>query len=172
MTRIAPWVGRALVAALLTLGALNFVWAVRHRDLLRPVGGGAPAPGFDLALASGGRYALAPGRPVVLDFWASWCEPCREELPMLDRLAARYRGRADLVAVNVEDPENEPDVRTFLRGAGLAMPVVLGGGPTAERYHVDGLPHTVVIDRAGRIARVFVGETSERDLTAAIEGTL
>jgi cytochrome c biogenesis protein CcmG/thiol:disulfide interchange protein DsbE len=160
-------VGRALVAALLALGALNLVWALRHRDLLRPVGDGAPAPAFELGLADGGRFRLAPGRPMVLDFWASWCVPCREELPMLDRLAARYRGRADLVAVNVEDAENEPDVRAFLREAHLTMPVAL-----AERYHVEGLPHTVVIDRAGRVAKVFVGETSERAIVEAIDGVM
>jgi hypothetical protein len=74
--------------------------------------------------------------------------------------------------VNVEDAESEPEVRAFLREAHLTMPVALLGGPVAERYHVEGLPHTVVIDRAGRVAKVFVGETSERSIVEAIDGVL
>ena len=167
--RLARVVGWALVAALLALGALNGVWAARHLEVLRPVGLGAAAPPIDLALAGGGRYQLASGRPALLDFWASWCEPCREELPMIDRLAARYRGRADVVAVNVEDLENEAEVRAYLRTVRFTLPIALGGGPAAEAYHVEGLPHLVVVGRDGKVRRVFVGETAERDLTAALD---
>ncbi len=168
--KAARAVGWALVAALAVTFAINVRWIAHNWSALRPVGGGAEAPTFALPLLAGGRYQLAPGRVAVLDFWASWCPPCRAEMPTLDKLAARYRDRGvDVVAVNVENEDARADVAAFARDNRLTLPIAVGGGPVAERYKVETLPHLVIVDASGKVARVLVGESSEADLVAAID---
>jgi thiol-disulfide isomerase/thioredoxin len=164
------WAGRALLAGLGVLLALNLVWVGRHRDVLRPLGGGAAAPAFALPLAGGGEFRSSE-RPTLIDFWASWCPPCRAQLPTIDRLAARYRDRFDFVAVNVEPPDAVDDVRAYLGQAGLTLPVALGGEGVAARYKVDSLPHTVIV-AGGRVHRVLVGPHAEAEIVEALDGAL
>jgi thiol-disulfide isomerase/thioredoxin len=165
--RVAGWL---LVAGFLVLLGNNVVWVVRNRQSLAPVGAGQAAPAFDLALLDGGR-ARSDGSVTVLDFWATWCPPCRAELPIIDRLAQRYRGEGvRVIAVNVEERDARPEVERVIHGGSFTLPVALDGGALSERYHVDSLPTVAVIDARGNIARLFVGPADEADLVAAIDG--
>ena len=112
---------------------------------------------FDLEGLDSGRVRLADyaGRPVLVNFWASWCGPCREEMPALDSLARSYRGRLALVALS-EDVA--PDAaRRFIREHGFGFPVGLGLGRLKARYHYVGLPFTVLLDASGRVVRQWSG---------------
>lgn len=163
-------VGWLLVGGFVAMLANQLVWVARHHEALQPVAAGDVAPPIALPLLGGGRFELRPGEVTVIDFWASWCPPCRAELPVLDQLAKRYQGQgARVVAVNVEEPGELPAVEGFVREAHLTLPIALDGGATSSRYHVDGLPTVVVVDAAGKIRKLFVGPADEEELVAAIE---
>jgi len=109
--------------------------------------GSAQLPEIDLE--GGSRFAerTARGKILVVNFWASWCGPCREELPSLDRLAAR---RPDIVVVAASVDDDRDDARTAF--AGQYPHLRLGFSPIARvrRYGALGMPYSVIFDRSGR----------------------
>jgi len=114
------------------------------------------------------------GRVGVVNFWASWCAPCRKEMPLLD---AWYRDEADRDRVEVVGINEDVDARAgvdFLDElGGVAYPVLRGEGDQRERYRYRGLPYTVVLDRQGRIVRTFYGfGTSIQPIVDAVEEEL
>jgi cytochrome c biogenesis protein CcmG, thiol:disulfide interchange protein DsbE len=125
----------------------------------------APSPlvGRPFALASrdlaGGEVRIpADGKVHVVDFWATWCDPCREQLPMLDALAARHRADG-LSVVGVAFDDELGAVQAFLAGTPVAFPIVWD--PAGEAYStalgIDRLPTTVVVDRSGVVRSVHLG---------------
>ena len=138
---------------------------------------GRPAPPFDLPGLDGKRVALAPlrGKVVVLDFWASWCGPCKEELPALEKLKAAYEARGvAFVTVNLDqDRGNAADLVKRLR---LTLPVGLDpGGKVADAYQLPAMPTSFVIDRAGVVRHVHAGYRGSSDaaqLAREIDGLL
>jgi thiol-disulfide isomerase/thioredoxin len=99
-----------------------------------------------------------PARARVVDFWASWCEPCREQLPSLDRLARTYGDRG-LAVYGVAFDEDRALVKEFLRTTPVTFPVLWekGGGSIAGRFDVTRLPTTLVVDADGVIRSVHLG---------------
>jgi cytochrome c biogenesis protein CcmG, thiol:disulfide interchange protein DsbE len=104
------------------------------------------------------------GRVVVLNFWASWCAPCREESPLLQRWHERIRSQGGTVlGVNVLDVRS--DALAFMREYRLAYPMLRdGSGDSGKAFGVVGYPETFVIDRRGRIVAVTRGPVDEADL--------
>lgn len=129
-----------------------------------------PAPAFTLATFDGGAFRLADqrGKVVVVNFWASWCVPCRQEAPRFAAADATYRGRG-VVFVGVDVQDNARDARAFLAEFGLRYPNGPDDGARiADAYGVSGVPTTFVIDRAGRIRRRWPGEIQADQLTGFI----
>jgi peroxiredoxin len=127
-------------------------------DVARPATPG-PAPEFALPTLDGRVVRLADfrGRVLLLTFWATWCEPCREEMPAMQELTRELAGRGlALLAVNYQEaPER---VRSFVREIGLDAPVALDAdGAVAQRYRVVALPATYVIDRTGGLTGSILG---------------
>lgn len=119
-----------------------------------------PVPPLELPQLDGPAWRLAEqrGRVVVVNFWASWCEPCRSELPSLELLAARHEAQG-LVVVTVNFRETEGTIRRFLAQQPLSLPVLRDiDGSTARAWGVKLYPTTVVIDRGGRPAFTVPGE--------------
>ena len=112
------------------------------------------------------------GRVVVLNFWATWCAPCREEMPGFERLQARWGGRGvQFVGVSNEEAEK---VARFARPLGITYPLWTGGDEVAEMSRRLGnersvLPHTVVLDRSGHVVETRVGAYLEADLQKLLE---
>ena len=133
-----------------------------------------PAPAFTLELFDGGEISLSDlqGQIVVLNFWASWCPPCREEAPTLESMWQRYSGQGvSVIGVNYQD--TEPPARAFVKEFGITYP----NGPDARSriaraYGVQGVPETFVITQEGEIAKVFVGSPTEGQVTAVLEELL
>lgn len=119
-----------------------------------------PTPAAELDRLEGGRWRLpeARGQVVLLNFWATWCEPCRSEMPSLQRLAQRSADQGlHVVAVNYA--ESPAAVQRFLAAQGLQLPTVLldRDGAAAKAWTPRIFPSTAVIDRRGRAAGVLVG---------------
>jgi cytochrome c biogenesis protein CcmG/thiol:disulfide interchange protein DsbE len=118
------------------------------------------------------RLAALRGQPVVINFWASWCQPCRQEAEVLERFAREYgpRGVA-FVGVNVWD--NADKARAFLEEYGVTYHNGEDrGGSAAIDYGLTGLPETFFVDRDGQLVRKFIGPITERALRAAVEELL
>ena len=118
-----------------------------------------PAPDFTLHSVAGSNLRLREqkGQVVMLNFWASWCGPCREEMPRLDRLYERYHASGfQLLGVNVDDDvRNAAGVSTKL---GLHFPVLLDTEKKVSRlYDLSTMPSTVLIDRDGRVRYIHRG---------------
>jgi thiol-disulfide isomerase/thioredoxin len=134
---------------------------------------GAPLPAIKVEGLSGKTIDVASykGRVLLLDVWASWCGPCKEELPMLDAMAKRLKGQGiDVLAVSVD--QDRANVDKFLRGHGHWSLTIAHdpGGAIAERLQPDKMPTSYVIDRAGIVRYVNAG--FERDDAPAIERRL
>jgi cytochrome c biogenesis protein CcmG/thiol:disulfide interchange protein DsbE len=114
------------------------------------------------------RLADVRGKPILVNFWASWCVPCREEAPHLARFDREMKERAQLVGVDFQDAKS--DALAFIREFGWGFPNVRDPqGKLASRYGLDGLPTTYVIDAAGRIAKALSGEQTFESLVRAVE---
>jgi len=127
------------------------------------------APDFDLPTLSGGRVKLSAlrGQPVIVNFWASWCAPCLEELPMLAKFAESRRQEAAFLAVNVRE---NPDVAwLFADRAGVrAADVLLSDTAIMLDYQVVALPMTLVVDRRGVLTCRHNGIITEAKLLACL----
>jgi cytochrome c biogenesis protein CcmG/thiol:disulfide interchange protein DsbE len=154
----AQLVALACVAGLLAL----LVWKLAHQQHAPAVGAAAPA--FTLRLLDGtGTVSLASyrGRPVVLNFWASWCEPCKSEAPVLERDWSRYRGRG-VVFLGVDYHDLAPDARSFVRHHALTFPMLEdGSGQVTGSYGISQVPETYVLNRHGRIVAHLPGPITD-----------
>jgi thiol-disulfide isomerase/thioredoxin len=120
---------------------------------------GKPAPDFKLNLLDGESFRLSDhqGSVVVLDFWATWCGPCIQAMPEVDRVVNEFREQnVMLIAVNLQDTTDA--IAATLERIGLDTAVALDrDGVVAEKYTVTAIPQTVIVDGEGKIARLFVG---------------
>jgi thiol-disulfide isomerase/thioredoxin len=131
----------------------------RSAPALAPWSGG-PAPALALKDVEGRPHSLAAyrGKVVLINFWATWCEPCRQEMPSLQRLRDKLAGKPFVVlAVNVDEPEAR--VRQFLAKTQLELPVLMDPNKTATReWGVKLLPVTFIIGTDGRVRYRLVGD--------------
>lgn len=133
---------------------------------------GTPAPSFSLAGLDGSRYEVGGARDKVLllNFWASWCDPCKEEAPDLVNLASRYQDSLDVYAVNVTLYDKLEQVEQFVQEYGYTFPVLLD--EDEEIYRKFGgvaFPTNVLIDKDGIIRDVIVGTLAPDELEAKIK---
>lgn len=133
---------------------------------------GHPAPALPLERLSGPEVTLAAlrGRPVLVSFWASWCEPCEHEAPVLERFAHSLHGKATLVGVNWEDL-SLANARKFIRTYGWTFPNLRDPDGNVGRDYgmTGGPPVTFVIDSAGRLRATLRGPQTQQTLESALE---
>ena len=129
-----------------------------------------PAPPLPPAVLVPPKQTIASlrGRPALVTFWASWCDPCRKEAPDLERFWRSLGSRGQLVGVDYTDAAG--GARDFIRQYGWTFPN-LGdpNGTYGERYRFTGLPSTAVIDREGRITEILRGPQTVSSLNAALD---
>jgi len=156
---IAQVVALGCVAGLLAL----LVWQLENQKHAPHVG--AVAPAFTLQRLDGpGKVSLASyrGKPIVLNFWASWCEPCKSEATVLERDWTSYRNRG-VVFLGVDFHDLASDARRFVGAHALTFPMLEdgSGNVTTGSYGVSQVPETYVIDRQGRIVAHLAGPITD-----------
>ena len=164
---------RILIGALLILAVVAFYVGFHRRSGTSggPAAKGSAAPDFSLPQLNGQPLQLSSyqGRVVLLDFWATWCTPCREEIPQLVELQNKYRDQGmQIIGVSMDDSPGP--VREFYQRFQINYPVVMGNADIGELYGgVLGLPIAFVIGRDGRIYAKHIGATDisvlEQDVT-------
>jgi thiol-disulfide isomerase/thioredoxin len=125
----------------------------------------SPAPDFQLEALDGSSISLADlrGRPVLINFWATWCGPCQQEMPLLQQYYQKYK--ADLVVLAVNNDEPRPDVQAFVTNLNLTFPVLLDPGMKVEDlYQVRAFPTTFFVDKSGTIRYQHIGILNEGQL--------
>ncbi len=137
---------------------------------------GFRAPAFELVGMDGKTYAVGGERdkPVLINFWASWCGPCHIEAPDLQALYERYEGKLDLYAVNVMSLDTRKGAEKFIAEYGLTFPVPVDedGTVTSKRYGVDGYPTSFLVDREGVVVDAVFGIINPEDLQRKIDKLL
>lgn len=164
------WEWSAWLIAVALLGGLWIVWSrppatadpasENGASIPAPVVG-SPAPPFALAAPDGATVSTADlrGRPVVLNFWATWCAPCRAEMPALQATAEQFAGAVHVIGVN--QGETAEQVTAFATAFGIAYPLVLDADDAVSRlYRVRALPTTFLIDADGVVRAVIPGAVS------------
>lgn len=146
-----------------------------------PAGGrtGAPgnrnaAPDFTVTDVGGNRVSTADlsGKPVILNFWATWCPPCRSELPAFDKLYRQYGNEVSFMMIDLTDGYRETveGVKKFISENGYTFPVYYDTeGSAAEAYNVSSIPFTVAVGRNGNIVGTHLGAMSEAALEKLIK---
>jgi peroxiredoxin len=135
---------------------------------------GAPAPSFEVRRPDGSSDSLArhKGSVVVLNFWATWCPPCKDEMPALERLYRENRSRG-LVVLGIDQGESASVAGAFARAHGITFPILLDEDQRyASSYVSVGLPTTVVVGRDGRVVKGIDGAQTLEQFRAAVAPAL
>jgi cytochrome c biogenesis protein CcmG, thiol:disulfide interchange protein DsbE len=155
----------AVVAALLALLGWKLLQGESEVTAELARGGAPVAPAFTLERLDGrGDLSLESlrGKPVVLNFWASWCSPCKDEAPLLQEASERWGDRVSFVGIDVKD--FRADARAFVERFGITYPNVYDGkGSTIGRYGVTGYPETYFLDAEGRVRHRIAGPVEDAD---------
>jgi len=164
-----------LSAVLAVIGLAACSSGVKAAEPVKPEKERHSAPDFQLKDGDGKTVHLSDykGKVVLLDFFATWCGPCKIEIPWFKEFERTHKDKGFSVLGVAMDDEGWEVVKPFLQELGVNYRVVMGNDPTAQAYGgVDALPTTFLIDREGRIAAVHVGLTGRKDFENGIEKLL
>ena len=169
--RLWKFVGATAVAA----GMIAFLSPVVQNRLapLYPADKRRPLGAMELSMIDGSSWSLADhrGNVVLVNFWATWCPPCRRETPDLIRLHERYAPRGFQV-VGIAMDEDEGDIPPFLTQYRVTYPILLPNEQFALAGQVSALPTSLLVDAEGRVAAVYRGAVSDSGLAPRIESLL
>jgi peroxiredoxin len=144
------------------------------KAVLKPVGERREAPELGLQDSVSKQVSLKDyrGKVVVLDFWATWCHGCKEEMPWFAEFQRKY-GDEGLSVIGVSlDDDGWKVVKPFIEKTAVPYRIVLGNDSTAKAYEIGNMPDTFLIDREGRIAATYVGVVDRNDLEKNIQKLL
>jgi peroxiredoxin len=177
----APWFWLALISLVIVLGGL---WIVYSSSMLSDLASqgenvtlepapvvGHPAPDFALPTLAGETVRLSDfkGRPVLVNFWATWCGPCRSEFPDFQKAAVDNADKLVIIGINNTTTDQKEQIPAFLEEFGVTFPIVLDEtGDTAKAYNILGLPTSIFIDRNGNVNEIFTGPINKAYIEAKL----
>jgi len=184
-TALPRWIAAIIIGAIALASLAALLWPVLNKPATVTDAGviraqieadgaagriGAPAPDFEWTSLDGQTLRLSTyrGKVVVVNFWATWCPPCREEMPALQRVAA---SEPDVIVLEVDLMEPGDKARSFLDSLGLdrLQPVLDGDGATTRRFGVLSLPSTFFVDKTGVIRHLELTAMSEAQIRTGIQ---
>jgi cytochrome c biogenesis protein CcmG, thiol:disulfide interchange protein DsbE len=159
------------ILIVLTIAALAY-GLLKPTSSLKNALEGSPAPEFNLKSLDGGKIQLSSfkGRPVIVNFFASWCVPCRDEAPLL-RSTALESANKNVVILGIAYSDKEADTRKFRDDFNLGFPVLLDSDDSraSVNYGIKGVPETFFIGKDGKIARYHPGPIDAVSLEAGLK---
>ena len=168
------WVGVLLAAAAACAPASNSSGSAALPTTSHPLRG-EPAPDFSLSARKGGAASLSAyaGHVVLVDFWATWCEPCRLSFPQYQALARRHG--SDVVVLGISEDDEDAGIDRFIEETGAGFPVAWDGDKSlAQRYRINSMPTLFIIDKNGLVRYVHQGfrPGDEGQIDAAIRSLM
>ncbi len=162
--------GAILILVVTATIAVIFAVALIRQQATQPTEGAAPDFAFETFDGQSYRLSDFRGKVVVLNFWASWCGPCREEAPVLQSLWEYYQPRGDVVFLGIAYADNGPRSLAYLEEFGVTyLNAPDRGTRVSEMYHIQGVPETFIIDKDGQIDRFIFSVVREAQLRAIID---
>jgi peroxiredoxin len=147
------------------------VYTIAMRDKVKVLAVGDIAPDFELVDLDGNKHRLSDyrGEGVFLNFWGTWCGPCKKEMPYMEKLHNEFEGRGvNILAINIK--ESDLKVETFRDQYGLTFPIAIDKtGSVKEAYNIIPLPATFLINKDGRIEQIITREMSEHEIRSFME---
>ncbi len=172
------------ILSVLALSAVMFFAGCGNEDQPEPLSedagtsgstASAEAPEFKLMSIDNKTISLSDykGKIVILDFWATWCPPCRKGIPDLIELQKRYQGRLNVIGISVDQPDTKPEVEPFAKKMGINYPVVYSDGNVDMLYGgIEAIPTSFIIDQNGNVVKKTVGLESIDSYINIIESLL
>lgn len=154
-----------IVLLLIAVAIAFIIFVTVNKGQVKEVKAGDDAPNFQLKTTEGKKVSLADykGKGVVLNFWGTWCEPCRREMPALNTAAKTYKAKnIEVLTIHLRDTPQQID--QFFNGLNteVNLPVLIDkDGEVSKAYGIDPLPTTVIIDKAGKVKAVHKGEMNK-----------
>lgn len=172
--RLERWIKVSAAVLAFALVALAWHFGTRQSGGMIPVTQRKRMPDLALAGLDGGVWRMGEhrGQVVLVNYWATWCGPCREEMPGLARLSSELgpKGLA-VVGVSVDEGSRET-VRQFVKGYKVPYPIAFPEAMSQMAQGMEGIPTTILVDREGRVAKTYVGAVRERDFREDVERLL
>lgn len=170
-----------LTAILLTTIALVILIFNRSENLV-PISAGAllvgkPAPDFSLSTIDGKKMSLSQfyGQPILINFWASWCIPCRDEMPELVRAYEAHKAEGFVIlGVNLTYSDSISDAQAFMKEFNVSFPILLDtdGAVVQRLYQISGIPTSIFMKRDGSVARIQIGLMTDQQIDRYVEEIL
>ncbi|QPA32722.1 TlpA disulfide reductase family protein [Thermaerobacillus caldiproteolyticus] len=161
---------KKLVAIILLLGLTGYgIWQALAAGQSKEVGLSVrdTAPDFALKTIDGQSIHLSDfrGKPVIVNFWTTWCPPCREEMPAMQKFYQEYKNEVQLLAVHLTSQDERQKVEPFIQKYGITFPVVLDEkGKILKLYNIQTLPTSYLIDSNGVIRKKIVGPMTYKQM--------
>ena len=136
---------------------------------------GDKAPDFELSTLDGVVIRLSdyPGKIIIVDFWATWCAPCRMAVPELVELQNEYRDDLVIIGISLDQPYTQQNLKPFIDSYGINYPIVLGTLEVVEAYgNIRGIPTSFILNQDGEIVNKFTGYVPKSHYTTVIDRLL